>query len=163
MTKHSEWKVVEKIFKKNRWHVRLESDGRVSIMPYANYVWLKGNPAFKSIPKGYVIHHLDHDSLNDDISNLVIMQKHHHTAYHWKNKKLDPKINIKVEYQSVERNVYYPVTTPRIHQRKDTGKFYISFYEIVNEKRKQIKVYKYNGKRFVTRDDAKKALSNILN
>ena len=80
----------EKFFKRGRWYVKLESPfNGFSIIPFANYVWLKGNPSFEQIPKGYVIHHLDSDEQNDDISNLVLMQKHHHTAYHFKQKPLN--------------------------------------------------------------------------
>jgi hypothetical protein len=76
-------KVAEKILRNGRWHVRLETSirGRKTV-PLAWYVWLKGNPGFKDIPDNYVVHHLDHDELNDDISNLVIMSRYHHTAHH---------------------------------------------------------------------------------
>jgi len=78
---------LEKIFRKGRWYIK--SSGKWAA-PFANYVWLKGNPSFKEIPAGYVIHHLDNDPLNDDISNLVLMQKHHHAPYHWKHKTIEP-------------------------------------------------------------------------
>jgi len=38
----------------------------------SHYVWLNHNNLTK-IPKGYVIHHKDGDSLNDEISNLILM------------------------------------------------------------------------------------------
>lgn len=58
-------------------------------MPYAHYVWLLNNQQFKDIPPGYVIHHLDFDEENNDISNLALMKKQYHLAYHYKVKVND--------------------------------------------------------------------------
>ena len=58
-------------------------------MPLANYNWLMTNPGFEHVPKGYVVHHLDHNEQNDDPSNLALMAKNLHTAYHWKHKNDD--------------------------------------------------------------------------
>ena len=77
------YKIVQEILKEkeHRWYVVLdESFFSVKTMKKAVYVWLFHNPAFIQIPKGYVIHHLDHNSLNDDISNLALMQKHQHLS-----------------------------------------------------------------------------------
>ncbi len=38
----------------------------------SHFVWLKYNN-LKEVPKGYIIHHKDGDSLNDNIENLVLM------------------------------------------------------------------------------------------
>lgn len=43
------------------------------------YVWEKHNG---EIPNGYHIHHIDHDSNNNEIENLVIMQKSEHLSLH---------------------------------------------------------------------------------
>lgn len=51
-------------------------------MPYHRFVWVQSNGV---IPDGFVIHHLDGDTLNDDISNLVSMRSGDHTVLH--NKK----------------------------------------------------------------------------
>lgn len=43
------------------------------------YVWEFYNG---SIPKGYCVHHIDHNRGNNDISNLVIMKKNQHSKMH---------------------------------------------------------------------------------
>ena len=63
-------------------------------MRNAHYVWLKGNPSFLFIPPDYVIHHLDGDPLNNDITNLVIMQKHYHISYHAKKFGLSSPVKL---------------------------------------------------------------------
>lgn len=58
----------------------------------ARYVWEKYNG---SQPKGTVIHHKDGNTLNDDISNLQLMNRDIHSKYH-RHKKLnclEPEIN----------------------------------------------------------------------
>lgn len=52
----------------------------------AKAVWLKYNN-LKQVPKGYVIHHKDGDSLNDDISNLILMKSSEHKSLHNKLSK----------------------------------------------------------------------------
>ncbi len=43
-------------------------------------VWeLAGGPP---IPKGFVLHHVDGDSLNDDIKNLVLISQAAHSQFH---------------------------------------------------------------------------------
>lgn len=42
-------------------------------------MWIKHNGP---IPEGYHIHHLDHDTDNNDISNLALLEAHEHLAYH---------------------------------------------------------------------------------
>ena len=34
------------------------------------------------VPKGYVIHHIDHDKLNDSLDNLTLMTNKDHSRYH---------------------------------------------------------------------------------
>ena len=36
------------------------------------------------VPKGCVIHHIDEDSLNDDINNLQLMKDSQHKSFHQK-------------------------------------------------------------------------------
>lgn len=35
-----------------------------------------------SIPKGYVVHHIDHNSLNNDLSNLKLITLSEHSKHH---------------------------------------------------------------------------------
>jgi hypothetical protein len=79
-----DWTPIGKRIAQGRWVVVLEKNITKTVMRNAHYVWLKGNPSFLFIPPDYVIHHLDGDPLNDDITNLVIMQKHYHISYHAK-------------------------------------------------------------------------------
>lgn len=126
-------------------------------MPLANYNWLMVNPAFESIPKGYVIHHLDHDKLNDDPTNLVLMQKHHHSAYHWKQKKIDTEVKISVVGYNVERTSYSPTTKPVVKKRTDVKKpwYFLTFREkIEGESVFTIASKDFSGNRFYTRQEA---------
>ena len=109
---------IEKFFRKDRWYVKILSNGKSNGMPYANYIWMKGNPAFFDIPKGYVIHHLDGDALNDDISNLVIMQKHHHSAYHWKYKIIQSEVSIDPSVIRHEKQYFFPIREPKIYPHR---------------------------------------------
>ena len=43
------------------------------------YVWEKANG---EVPKGYDIHHIDHDKSNNTLSNLVAMSRHNHISMH---------------------------------------------------------------------------------
>jgi len=108
-------KVLRKILQNGRWYMILEDQKRKKIiMPEAQYNWLLANPSFQEIPKGYIIHHLDHDGLNNDAINLVLMQKYYHIGYHCKSKKIDSEVEL-TDYDFVE-------IMPKIkyYRRKDT-------------------------------------------
>ena len=112
-------KIKKIYFRGERFYITISDDeGKQKTFPRANYNWLKGNPSFEEIPKGYVIHHLDGDKLNDDISNLVIMQKHHHAAHHWKNKTILPKIEVRFSPIPGDLREYIPLKEPTIHWNK---------------------------------------------
>jgi predicted Zn-ribbon and HTH transcriptional regulator len=61
-----------KIAEPNKWVLR------------AVHVWLQSG---QTIPKGYVVHHKDHNKLNDDISNLALITRAEHANHH--RKELD--------------------------------------------------------------------------
>lgn len=110
--------------RKGRIYVQLEWGGTTKTMPRANYNWLKANPIFEEVPPGYVVHHLDHDPLNDDTSNLVIMYKLHHIAYHFKQKVPTGEVKLrKILIPGI------PSTRPRVYRDSRSGKFHIIFYE----------------------------------
>lgn len=46
------------------------------------YLWEK---AYGDIPKGYEIHHKDHDPFNNDLENLEMIKSDEHKLYHTKN------------------------------------------------------------------------------
>ncbi|RKY07073.1 MAG: hypothetical protein DRP65_10870 [Planctomycetota bacterium] len=150
--------VVEKVFRRGRWDAVLDRpfDGQKTI-PYAHYVWLSGNPSFESIPKGYVVHHLDHDETNDDISNLVIMQKHHHVAHHMKSKIVTPSIVI--DPKSSE--IHVPTKKPRAYKDSKSDRWYLQYYYRSNGKIHKGTVYKHGGRPFATKDAALDAIKEI--
>ncbi len=49
---------------------------------YSKFVWIKNNG---KIPKGYLIHHIDKDTLNDDINNLSMITRKAHINIHRKD------------------------------------------------------------------------------
>ncbi len=109
--------IIGRYLRGNRMYVKVDPpiNGK-DIVANAIYVWLMGNPAFEAIPKGYVIHHLDGDEMNDDISNLVLMQKNYHISYHVKNKHVDTGV-AKIRVASVvgSRTIYFPAKEPYIY------------------------------------------------
>lgn len=155
-----ECEIKEKFLRKDRWYVKFFPPfNGSSIMPYANYVWLSGNPAFYDIPKGYVIHHLDGDLLNDDISNLVIMQKHHHVAYHWKQKKIETQVIINIDSVDVKRRQYFPVREPRIYPHRKRFRLYVR--EKINGERKGIWINTWDGKPITSMEMAEQ-IKNVI-
>jgi hypothetical protein len=143
-------KVKELFIRHDRFYVRFENEtGKQKTMPRANYIWLKHNPAFKEIPKGYVVHHLDLDKTNDDQSNLALMYKLHHIAYHWKHKNITPPI-----YFDKEWNVeYIPTKMPTVQPHGN--RFYIQFMQKDNDGRSVMKkIWNRDGKTFKNKDKA---------
>lgn len=53
----------------------------------SHYVYCKYNSLDK-IPNGYIIHHKDHNSLNDNIDNLILMKDSEHRKLHLRISKL---------------------------------------------------------------------------
>ena len=152
------------IFRKDRFYVRLDlENGQHKTLPRAHFIWLDSNPAFKEIPRGYVIHHLDGDKTNDDPSNLALMQKHHHAAHHWKQKTLYPeiKLNIQTIKYNQNREQFYPISEPRIVWSKAKNRYCLSFSEFINGTRSFLRKYSYRGRPFKTREDAEWAKAII--
>lgn len=137
-------KIKETFIRRNRFFVRTTDNGT---LPRANYVWLKSNPSFKEIPRGYVVHHLDNDQTNDDPSNLVIMYKHHHVAYHLKQKTEEVRINIIAD--ELPEN-YILKKPPSYHKHCNT--YYIS----IPNNGKNVKFWRdYNDNPITTEEQAK--------
>lgn len=66
------------------------------------YVWEK----YKGeIPKGYHIHHLDHDKDNNDIANLQLMTQHEHLQLHAQDEssKAKARLTIKIARKAAEK------------------------------------------------------------
>lgn len=60
----------------------------------------------KYLKKGYVVHHLDFNRQNNDVSNLIIMLRGHHTALHVKMNNKDDFIPYCKEYNLDIDKVY---------------------------------------------------------
>ena len=159
-----ECEVKEKFFQNGRWYLRLKAKfyGR-TIIPYAQHVWLEGNPAFNCVPKGYVIHHIDHNATNDDITNLVLMQKNHHTAYHVKLKKLKPELDMAVPIKEPKRTVFMPTCKPRVNvdRRRKNPRYFLSMTEYIDGERKRTRISHYDGRKFETREQAEVVANHI--
>lgn len=154
--------IIEKYLKDDRWYVKLQLplNGK-TCMPQATYVWLIGNPIFEDIPQGYVIHHLDHDQLNDDISNLALMQKHHHIAHHFKQKIILPTLKIDPRYFGVERTAYSPISKPVLKVRKPSGRCQVRIRERIGDEIKTTHISSFMGKRFETKEQAQAFVDTI--
>lgn len=155
--------IIETKFKEGRFYITIKyPDGKQATMPRANMVWLEGNPSFKSIPKGYVIHHLDYDKSNDDISNLSLMYKFHHVAHHWKQKKIHSKIDLNEKEIPEDLSMYSPTKRPYYNYHAPAKRYYVGFYE-KNECGKSVekRVWRFNGKPILTKDAAE-TLSNQI-
>jgi len=144
MEKIENYTVIETVVRHGRFFVKLDKKFSSKYeMPRANYNWLKNNPTFSYIPKGYVIHHLDNDPLNDDISNLALMQRHHHTAYHWKHKNIKTKLRL-------EDDPPVAYTEPLIRTQKNRKNYHLEYSTRKNGKCKRVALYSYNGEPFKT-------------
>jgi len=148
-------KMLQKVFHNGRWYVDLmpSLNGRDRI-PFSHYKWLETNPSFVDIPRGYIIHHLDFDETNDDPTNLVLMSKPIHTAYHWKHKT--QKVPIKFAYNGTRtENIYTPTQKPIIIYDKKQNRHYLHFYEKVNGRNKRKRVFSYGDlSGFKSKEDA---------
>lgn len=148
--------IIETKFKVDRFYVTIKyPDGKQTTMPRANMVWLRGNPSFKSIPKGYVIHHLDYDKTNDDISNLSLMYKFHHVSHHWKQKNIETKIDVDGGEEIDDLTKYYPTKKPHKYYHIPAKRYYVGFCQIdENGNRQRVRLWKWNGSPILTEEDA---------
>lgn len=149
--------IIETIFKVDRFYVKVKADdGRQRIFPRANFVWLQGNPSFVAIPAAYVIHHLDFDKTNDDISNLALMLKYHHVAYHWKRKTVvSPVIMIDKCHTS-----HIPNKLPSIYQKSENC-FCVYFREGERGHSETVNIYSDEKGSFRTRERAQEFIDRI--
>lgn len=62
-------------------HMRVWDRHRKRYVPRAHVVWLEAHPG-ETVARGYVIHHLDGDKLNDVPGNLELISLAEHVARH---------------------------------------------------------------------------------
>lgn len=68
---------VDKNGKQRRWIKTSEIKPRWTI--YAQWLWIKHHGA---IPLGLMVHHMDHDTLNDALSNYCLVTRSQHINHH---------------------------------------------------------------------------------
>lgn len=68
---------IDKSGKKRTW-IKVSSDPHAWI-EYAKWIWIKENGP---IPKSLLVHHLDKDSMNDDVDNLALVSRKTHINLH---------------------------------------------------------------------------------
>jgi len=141
--------------------IKNPEDGKTQSMPLSNYHWLIGNPVFPGIPAGYVIHHLDQDPMNDDISNLALMAKNHHRAYHLKYKNCDIPIENDIEIDNNSSLIGFPVKRPKAYYRKDINRWVIRYYMRTPTKTKHYQINRYRDNQFFLQEHAEKAIDKI--
>lgn len=149
-----QWTIERKYIRKDRWFVQISLNGRTKTVPHANFLWLKYNPSFKAIPENYVIHHLDNDPLNDDLSNLALMARPHHSAYHLKRK-------IAVVPIYLDETMGFPINRPRIYYHKGRKRYYICYRIKTEEGIKTKHITHIDKRHFETREEAIKAVKEI--
>lgn len=154
-----QYEVTRKFLNENRWFVvfRMPFNGKKR-MPLSNYVWLFENPQFEGIPSGYCIHHLDHDQINNDISNLALMKKSHHMAYHTKQNKGASSDKIKLrEAVGIGKDLNIPYIR-RVGTSEKTPLWHFRWQETdPNGNRVTRQITNIRGKRFRTEKEVEKA------
>lgn len=91
----SEYEIKNTLNRKNgRWYVHIPKNcrlnelvGRTRIFR-SHFVWMCENKVYR-LPKGNLIHHIDHDRENDDPVNLTLMTYQAHDEYHASNEGLE--------------------------------------------------------------------------
>lgn len=162
---NTKYEIKEIVFKRNRFYVVLyNTEGKTKTVTRAIYNWLHSNPSFIEIPKGYVIHHLDHDETNDDTSNLALMFKLHHVAHHFK--QITTETPIRVEgyelYIKTCADLFQPTTKPKIYWHKPAKRFYVQFAEKDGVGRSvRRRLWKSNGQSLLLKEDAEKFANQI--
>ena len=69
---------------------------------YARYIYMQH---YGNIPKNFIIHHKDKNTLNDNISNLILEHRNKHIYYHNPNNKIDKEYDELAEiYYREEEN-----------------------------------------------------------
>lgn len=87
------------------------------------YVWEKYNG---SVPKGYHVHHIDHNTDNNEIENLVLMGKYQHLQYH---AQLQDKERVRNNL-----NEYARPKAIEWHKSEEGRKWHKEHYESVKDK-----------------------------
>lgn len=66
------------------------------------------------IPKGYVVHHIDHNPSNNDIKNLTVLSRSKHSSHHFDKEKM---LKITMELCKTEKGKAQKIAAGRIRWR----------------------------------------------
>lgn len=152
-----QYEVKRVFFNNNRWFVTFYTafNGK-KIIARAIYNWLLANPQFEDLPPGYCIHHLDFDELNDDNSNLALMKKPYHAAYHLKQNKNEK------EYEIIKLRppvgIGRDLTIPKVRQSVSKKIWRLRWQETdIAGKRISRQITRIKGNIFRTKEEAEEA------
>ena len=111
--------------RKSGYYLHSASKGNENIRLHrAVYEYYNGK-----IPKGYQIHHIDHDKSNNDISNLIMLSKKEHLDRHKEEMTEEEK---EKRRKNVIKNA---IPKAREHNLKNRDKdYYKNLYEISKDK-----------------------------
>lgn len=56
------------------------------------------------IPKGYVVHHKDHNKLNDSVDNLELLTEFEHKSHHFKGRTFDEEYRRKLSESNIGKH-----------------------------------------------------------
>lgn len=87
--------------KGEKWHHKKFNDDMIMIIGNRKFIKNHGNAIYKlvwtlfngPIPKGYCVHHIDHNKLNDRLDNLQLMTLSEHSTHHGKNQSLEQRMS----------------------------------------------------------------------
>jgi hypothetical protein len=89
------------------------------------YIWIEHNGP---IPKGLVVHHIDEDKTNNDISNLMLLSNKEHTYIHQQSTSTQQRITIgkeKHKQLSIDNEGHKPWSKKQIAKyKKGEGIYY---------------------------------------
>lgn len=85
---------IDKNGRSRRW---IKMDQPNVWIPYATFVWVKNKGG---MPKGFLPHHLDRNTLNDEITNLSLENRSSHINHH-RSDLLATKVGLKLPLKEV--------------------------------------------------------------
>ena len=78
------------------WMLRWNVAGRYVFQFEHRRIWEDANGP---IPKGLIIHHINHDPLDNRLENLRLMRRSDHVAHHARKPELYPNVGTPTDYQ----------------------------------------------------------------
>lgn len=82
----------ERVLISNYYYIMMPLHPRSNKKGYVpEHIILIENKIGRLLKEDETVHHIDHNSLNNDLCNLLLMNKHEHLSYHAKDKHLKSK------------------------------------------------------------------------